>query len=144
MRTWRGKTYTAESVVFVVVFGFLNHVATDDGFVAVVIVGFVGDEVGFAEELLLVILELADHCGASFVSFCSRSRCSNFSGKFFQSKCRGKNLRSGDERWCELSLGGWSCSVQVLRENQNIKWGILSTQPTTTQHSPPSNSKALL
>jgi hypothetical protein len=47
----------------VVVFGLLDHVATDDGLVAVVIVGFVCDEVGFAKELLLVILEFADHFG---------------------------------------------------------------------------------
>lgn len=57
------KTYATDSVVFVVIFRFLNHVSTDDGFVAVVLVGFVGDEVGLAEELLLVVLELAHHLG---------------------------------------------------------------------------------
>lgn len=57
------KTYATDSVVFVVIFRFLNHVSTDDGFVAVVLVGFVGDEVGLAEELLLVVLKLAHHLG---------------------------------------------------------------------------------
>lgn len=44
-----------------VVLGLLDHVSPDDVLVAVVAVLLVGDEVGLAEELLLVILEFADH-----------------------------------------------------------------------------------
>lgn len=46
-----------------VIFWLLDHVPPDDGLVAMVIVGLVADEVGFAEELLLVELELAHHDG---------------------------------------------------------------------------------
>lgn len=44
-----------------IVLGLLDHVAADDGLVAVIAILRVGDEVGLAEELLLVMLEFSDH-----------------------------------------------------------------------------------
>lgn len=52
---------TTDAVVFLVVGGVLDGVAAEDGRVAVVVVAGVGGEVDFAEELLLVVLEFADH-----------------------------------------------------------------------------------
>lgn len=52
---------TADAVVFLVVGGVLDGVAAEDGRVAVVVVAGVGGEVDLAEELLLVVLEFADH-----------------------------------------------------------------------------------
>lgn len=58
-----GRTYAADAVISVVVFGFLDHVATDDLLVAVRIVLLPGDEVVLFEQLLLVMLEFANHGG---------------------------------------------------------------------------------
>lgn len=44
-----------------VVLWLLDHVASNDGLVAVIIVLLVGDEVCLAEELLLMMLEFSDH-----------------------------------------------------------------------------------
>lgn len=63
----RDGTYTADSVVLVVILRLLDHVPPDDGLVAMVIVGFVADEVGLAQELLLVKLELAHHSSGFYV-----------------------------------------------------------------------------
>lgn len=52
---------TADAVVFLVVGGVLDGVAAEDGRVAVVVVAGVGGEVDLSEELLLVVLEFADH-----------------------------------------------------------------------------------
>ena len=49
----------ADAVVFCVVGGVCDCVASADGGGAVVVVGFVGGEIDFAEELLLVVLEFA-------------------------------------------------------------------------------------
>lgn len=51
----------AETVVFRVVAGALDYVAPADFGGAVLRVGFVGCEVDFAQELLLVVFEFADH-----------------------------------------------------------------------------------
>lgn len=51
----------ADAVVFLVVGGVLDGIAAEDGGVAVVIVRGVGGKVDLAEELLLVVLEFADH-----------------------------------------------------------------------------------
>jgi hypothetical protein len=55
----------------VVVFGFLDHVATDDLLVAMLVVLLPGDEVDLLEQLLLVMLEFSDHdgrvCGVSWL-----------------------------------------------------------------------------
>ncbi len=55
------KTYTAEAIVVVVILWLLNVVSSSDIGVTVVLVGFVGDKVDLAQELLLVMLEFAHH-----------------------------------------------------------------------------------
>ena len=55
------ETYTTDAIVFEVIFGFLDHVPTHHSLVSVIIVLLVGDEIGLAEELLLVILEFSNH-----------------------------------------------------------------------------------
>lgn len=45
-----------------IVLWLLDHVPSDDGFVAMIIILLVGDEVGLSQELLLVIFEFSDHC----------------------------------------------------------------------------------
>lgn len=59
----REGTHAADAIVVEVVLGLLDHVATDDGLVAVRVVLLVRDEVRLAQELLLVVLELAHHDG---------------------------------------------------------------------------------
>lgn len=68
-----GETYTAHSVVLVVVFGLLDHVPSADELVAVVVVLLVCEEVCLAQKLLLVKLELAHHLAGSSIGL--RSRC---------------------------------------------------------------------
>lgn len=52
---------SADAVVFLVVGWVLDGVAAEDGRVAVVVVAGVGGEVDLAKELLLMVLEFADH-----------------------------------------------------------------------------------
>jgi len=59
---------SAETVVFLVVAGFLDVVASDYRCVAVVVVPRVRREVDFSKELLLMVLEFSDHD-------VSKSRC---------------------------------------------------------------------
>lgn len=40
----------------------LHHIPPDDGCIAVIIVLLVGDEINLAQELLLMVFELARHC----------------------------------------------------------------------------------
>lgn len=55
------ETHAAESVVLVVVLWVLDHVPPSDELVAVVAVLLVCEEVGLAQELLLVMLEFSHH-----------------------------------------------------------------------------------
>lgn len=57
------RSYSANSVVSVVVLGLLDHVTTNNFLVAMVVVLLPGDEVDLLEELLLVMLEFSDHLG---------------------------------------------------------------------------------
>lgn len=54
-------TYSADTVVFLVISWLLDRIATDDGGVAVIVVAGVGSKIHFAEELGLMVLEFADH-----------------------------------------------------------------------------------
>lgn len=58
------RTYTdsAYAIVFRVVGWFLDVVSANYSSIAVVVVAFVGGEVDFSKELLLMMLEFADHC----------------------------------------------------------------------------------
>ena len=55
------ETYTTQAIILVIIFWLLDHIPSNDGLVAMVIVLLVGDEVGLSQELLLVILEFSDH-----------------------------------------------------------------------------------
>jgi len=57
----------AKTVVGSVVGRLADCIATEDGSVAVVVVGGVGCEVDFAEETLLVMAELANHVGQAWL-----------------------------------------------------------------------------
>ena len=57
------QTYTADLVVPMVILGFLDHVATDNLLVTVLIVLLPGHEVVVLEQLALMVLEFADHAG---------------------------------------------------------------------------------
>lgn len=54
------ETYTTQTVVLVVILGLLDHVPPHDIRIAMLIF-FVVDKVNLFEQLLLVILELANH-----------------------------------------------------------------------------------
>ena len=56
-----------ETVVRGVVGGLLNAVALDDEGITVAVVGFVGGEVDFTEEFMLVVFKFADHYASEFL-----------------------------------------------------------------------------
>jgi hypothetical protein len=55
------KTYATYTIIFMVVFRFLDVIPSDDGSITVIIILFVGNKVNLAEEPLLVMLELPRH-----------------------------------------------------------------------------------
>jgi hypothetical protein len=55
------ETYTAESIIFAVVGGFLDVVASHNRRFPVVIIAFICCEIDLSEELLLVVFEFSNH-----------------------------------------------------------------------------------
>ncbi len=57
---------SAETVIFLVVAGFLDVVTSDYRCVSVVVVPCIRREIDFSKELLLMVLEFSDHDGSKF------------------------------------------------------------------------------
>lgn len=55
------QTYSTKTIIFLVVCRLLDVVSSDDGRVSVLVIAFPFDEVDFSKELLLVMLQFADH-----------------------------------------------------------------------------------